>query len=83
MSIGIEALRRRVEQLERRSVGPREIGEAIRVLRTEGREHENPVAAERAREYWRRVDAHFARQDSEAAVALATSAVGGFAEGQQ
>jgi hypothetical protein len=83
MSIGIEALRRRVEELERRSVGPREIGEAIRMLRAEGREHKNPVAAERARDYWRRVDGHFARQDQEAEAALATSAVDEFDAIQQ
>lgn len=66
MSIGSAALRRRIEDLERHTVGLSDIAEAIRMHRIEGREHPNPLAAARAREYWERLSSLVAAQDAEA-----------------
>ncbi|MBL8763615.1 MAG: hypothetical protein JNM07_05040 [Phycisphaerae bacterium] len=73
MSIGSAALRRRIEDLERHTVGLSDIAEAIRMHRIEGREHPNPLAADRAREYWHRVSSLFRDQNAEASAALALS----------
>lgn len=73
MNIGSAALRRRIEDLERHTVGLSDIAEAIRMHRIEGRKHPNPLAAERAREYCDRVDRLFRDEEVVANSALALS----------